>query len=85
MKKRKLVAKPRKIARLRASSVERERPSSGVGPEWSRYFRPIKKPITLRIDADVLAWFQKQGRGYQTRINRALRKVMTEEMRKSGT
>ncbi len=82
MKKRKKVAKSRKIARLQASYVERERPASGVGPEWTRYFRPIKKPITLRIDADVLAWFQKKGRGYQTRINTALRKVMTGE--KSG-
>jgi len=45
-------------------------------------FRPIKKPITLRIDADILAWFQKKGRGYQTRINEALRKVMMRE--KSG-
>jgi uncharacterized protein (DUF4415 family) len=82
MKKRKKVAKARKIARLHASYVERERPASGVGPEWTRYFKPIKKPITLRIDADVLAWFQKKGRGYQTRINQALRKVMMGE--KSG-
>jgi uncharacterized protein (DUF4415 family) len=42
-------------------------------------YKPIKKPITLRLDADVLGWFQRQGRGYQTRINRALRKVMIEE------
>jgi hypothetical protein len=42
-------------------------------------YRPIKKAVTLRLDADVLAWFQRQGRGYQTRINRALRKLMTEE------
>ena len=28
------------------------------------------------LDADVLAWFMKGGRGYQTRINRALRKLM---------
>jgi len=83
MKKRKKAAKSRKVARLQASYVERERPASGVGPEWTRYFKPIKKPITLRIDADVLAWFQKQGRGYQTRINRALRGVMWEEERKS--
>ena len=79
MKKRKRVTKSRKLARLQASYVERERPASGVGPEWTRYFRPIKKPITLRIDADVLAWFQKKGRGYQTRINEALRKVMMGE------
>lgn len=42
-------------------------------------YRPLKKPITLRVDADVLAWFKKKGRGYQTRMNRVLRRVMMEE------
>ena len=40
------------------------------------FYRPVKKQITLRLDADVLAWFKKRvpgGRGYQTEINRALR------------
>jgi len=46
-------------------------------------YRPLKKPITLRIDADVLAWFKKDGRRYQTRINEALRKVMEQELKKS--
>ena len=32
-----------------------------------------KKPITLRIDADVLEWFKSMGKGYQTRINAILR------------
>ena len=44
-------------------------------------YRPLKKPVTLRLDADVLAWFKKDGRRYQTRINEALRKVMEREMR----
>jgi len=44
-------------------------------------YRPVKKPITVRIDADVLAWFKKDGRKYQTRINDALRKVMEREMK----
>jgi uncharacterized protein (DUF4415 family) len=44
--------------------------------EIGRLYKPIKQPVTLRLDADVLAWFKKQGRGYQTRINGALRKVM---------
>ena len=44
-------------------------------------YRPLKKPVTLRLDADVLAWFKKGGRRYQTRINEALRKVMEREMR----
>jgi uncharacterized protein (DUF4415 family) len=47
--------------------------------DWPKYYKALKKPVTLRLDADVLAWFKRQGRGYQTRINRALRKVMAEE------
>lgn len=82
MKQRKRVTKRRKIARLRASADGRKVPL-GLMQEWREYYRPIKKPVTLRVDADVLAWFKKQGRGYQTRINRALRKVMAEEMEKS--
>jgi uncharacterized protein (DUF4415 family) len=78
MKKRQLVKKRRKIARIHASAGE-EKVLSDLGPEWQRYYKVIKKPVTLRLDADVLAWFKKQGRGYQTRINRALRKVMAEE------
>lgn len=53
-------------------------------PESPGLYRPIKKPVTLRLDADVLAWFKRQGRGYQTRINRALRKLMMDERKKSG-
>ena len=39
-------------------------------------YRPVKRQITLRLDADVLAWFRAtvpDGRGYQTEINRVLR------------
>jgi len=44
-------------------------------------YRPLKKPVTLRLDADVLAWFKKDGRRYQTRINQALRQMMEREMK----
>src|SRR5204863_9990263 len=49
--------------------------------DWSRavvgkFYRPIKKPLTIRLDADVLAWLKGQGRGYQTRINALLRSSM---------
>ena len=40
------------------------------------FYRPVKKQITLRLDADVIAWFRahaRGGRGYQTDINEALR------------
>ena len=45
------------------------------------FFRPIKQQLTLRIDADVIAWFKRHtppGEGYQTRINRALREYMAQ-------
>lgn len=48
------------------------------------YYRPLKQPVTLRLDADVLAWFKKDGSRYQTRINQALRKIMEREMKHSG-
>lgn len=40
------------------------------------FYRPVKQQITLRLDADIIAWFKAQapdGRGYQTDINGALR------------
>ncbi len=72
----------RKIARLKASADE-AKGSDDLIAEIAELYKPIKKPVTLRLDADVLAWFKKQGRGYQTRINRALRKVMMEERKES--
>ena len=47
----------------------------------AEFYRPLKKPVTLRLDADVLAWFKRDGKRYQTRINQALRKVMEREMK----
>ncbi len=43
-----------------------------------------KKQITLRIDSDVLEWYKKQGRGYQTKINLLLRAYMNEHRRQGG-
>ena len=40
------------------------------------FYRPVKRQITLRLDADIVAWFKARargGRGYQTDINGALR------------
>ena len=47
-----------------------------TGAVRGKFYRPVKQQITLRVDADVIAWFKAQspnGRGYQTRINEALR------------
>lgn len=43
---------------------------------------PAKKQLTIRLDADVLAWLKGHGKGYQTRINRILRVVMESQPRR---
>jgi len=48
-------------------------------------FRPYKQQITLRIDSDVIAWAKRDGSGYQSRINAALRKAMLEEIKTKET
>jgi uncharacterized protein (DUF4415 family) len=55
--------------------------------DWSgavvgKYYRPIKKSLTIRLDADVLAWLKEQGSGYQTRINKMLRAAMESRPRR---
>ncbi len=37
------------------------------------FYRPVKKPITIRLDVDLVDWFKGQGRGYQSKMNRVLR------------
>ena len=46
------------------------------------FFRPIKKPVTARIDADVLDWLKSQGEGHLTRINTLLREAMKRDLSK---
>jgi uncharacterized protein (DUF4415 family) len=41
--------------------------------------RPVKVAVSLRLDADVLVWLKKGGRGYGTRANRILRERMLGE------
>ncbi len=40
------------------------------------FYRPVKRQITARVDADVLEWLKGQGKGYQSRINAILRREM---------
>ena len=46
-----------------------------------RFYRPVKRQITARVDADVLAWLKGQGKGYQSRINAILRRQMLEALK----
>ena len=51
----------------------RELPSDAV---VGRFYRPKKTTVTMRLDADVVAWLKVSGEGYQTRINAYLRELM---------
>lgn len=54
------------------------------GARRGALYRPVKRQITLRIDADVIAWFRSRargGEGYQTSINRALREHIARHRR----
>jgi uncharacterized DUF497 family protein/uncharacterized protein (DUF4415 family) len=47
-------------------------------------YRPVKKPVTMRLDADVIHWLKSQGPGYQTKANRLLRAEMLRSLVRSG-
>ena len=46
-----------------------------------KYYRPLKTAISLRIDADVLAWLKSKGEGHISRINDILRQAMLADQR----
>lgn len=57
------------------------------GAKRGALYRPIKQQLTLRLDADVVAWFKRhapKGEGYQTNINRALRSHVQRQARKAS-
>jgi uncharacterized protein (DUF4415 family) len=56
--------------------------------DWSKavrgaLFRPIKRPLSLQLDADIIEWFQRQGQGYQTRMNAALREYVERHRKRA--
>jgi len=80
------------LARLRAMRDEdidlsdipeltEEQLSRGFRPGLSR---PIKMPVTIRLDADIVGWFKEHagGKPYQTEINRVLRQYVAKAEKK---
>ena len=64
-------------------------------PEWTdedwrkpRYiglhYRPGKKSVTIRLDADMVEWFKAQGKGWQTKMNWALRLYYASHRKKGA-
>lgn len=78
---------PERLASAAAMPEANTKTSDPVAPEvadWSHAVRgrSVKQLKSLRIDADVLAYFQDQGPDYQTRINRVLRTSMLRDLRR---
>lgn len=73
-----------------------EKPDSEIDtteiPEWTdaqwknavrgKFYRPNKKQITAKVDADVLDWLKSGGKGYQSRMNAILRREMLASVRR---
>jgi len=48
------------------------------------FYRPVKQQLTVRLDADVIAWLRHHGKGYQARLNALLRSAMLKDLKKSA-
>jgi uncharacterized protein (DUF4415 family) len=56
-------------------------PEAWANAVGGKFYRPIKQPIALRLDADVIAWLKASGTGYQSRINEILRREMVNAVK----
>ena len=45
-----------------------------------KFYRPLKTQASVRIDADVMEWLKRPGKGYQTRLNAILREAMNRDL-----
>ena len=51
--------------------------------DFMQMYRPVKQPLSIRLDADVILWLKSYGKGYQSRINAILREAMNSEQRET--
>ncbi len=84
-----LTAKQRREVAALASMPDDKIDYSDIPPLTDRFwkhavhnpfYRPFKLQLTVRLDADVVAWLRDQGKGYQTRINALLRAAMVDDV-----
>ena len=77
------------IANIEELAARKDRPidtsdiperTDWTGGVRGKFYRPVKQAVSLRLDADVIAWLKRDGRGYQTRVNRLLRERMLAEL-----
>ena len=65
------------------SDIPELSPSAWKNAVRGKFYRPVKQAVSMRLDADVVAWLKKPGRGYQTRANRILRQVMLSDSKRA--
>jgi uncharacterized protein (DUF4415 family) len=53
------------------------------GAVRGKFYRPVKRQLTVRIDADVIHWLKSEGKGYQSRLNSILRDAMLRKGRRT--
>jgi len=89
---RKLTKQQKRDIRVIAGKRDEEIDFSDAAPvlDWSgaemgKFYRPKKKPVTMRLDSDVIAWLKAEGRGYQTKANWLLRQAMTHFTKKASS
>jgi uncharacterized protein (DUF4415 family) len=80
---RKLTREQRRDIQAIAAKRDEDIDFSDAAPvlDWSaaeigKFYRPKKRPVTMRLDSDVIAWLKAHGRGYQTKANWLLRSAM---------
>ncbi len=66
-----------KVAEIRAKGINFDDIPELTEEDFARghfkYWKPVKKSITVRIDLDNLNWLKEPGKGYQKRLNEVLR------------
>lgn len=82
-----LLAQLQATAELPDDQINTSDPDAPEVTDWAgaargRFYKPRKVQKTLRVDADVLAYFESQGPGYLTRMNRVLRASMLHGLRR---
>jgi uncharacterized protein (DUF4415 family) len=75
--------------RLHSSCAGTRDPDSATLPiekwengEIGEFYRPLKTPISIRIDNDVLAWLKSKGEGHMSRVNEILRNAMLSDLKR---
>ena len=80
-------ARTKPLGKRQREEIDRlaKRPESGIdtsdipelknlkGAVVGKFYRPIKRAVTIRLDSDVIEWFKSRGGRYQTEVNRVLR------------